>query len=227
MNDTNYIFRKFYYVTIMLKKSKNDEIINNCLNIDCSLFEINRFKFNKHFVVNFTIKQLLLLLSIRDIDNTIHHISEYTVVSLYVDDYIVDQIDEKRFAIVKIQIEFHIVDDLKINILIENDVFRAQRITLNLKKQTIILINCRNFIIFINVTTKKNVDQKRIVRIKIDFKISFDVIVKMFIVYHNSLSKNRNYFFESQCVQQLKHEKNVFVHIFDATMNYVMMRNVI
>ena len=155
MNDTNYIFRKFYYVTIMLKKSKNDEIINNCLNIDCSLFEINRFKFNKHFVVNFTIKQLLLLLSIRDIDNTIHHISEYTVVSLYVDDYIVDQIDEKRFAIVKIQIEFHIVDDLRINILIENDVFRAQRITLNLKKQTIILINCRNFIIFINVTTKK------------------------------------------------------------------------
>ena len=105
--------------------------------------------------------------------------------------------------------------------------FRVQRITLNLKKHTIILINCRNFIIFINVTIKKNVNQKRIIRIKIDFKISFDIIVKMFIVYHDNLSKNRNYFFESQCVQQLKHKKNVFLYIFDATMNYIIIRNVI
>ena len=110
---------------------------------------------------------------------------------------------------------------------IENDVLRIQRITLNLKKQTITLINYRNFIISIDATTKKNVDQKRIVRTKKNFKISFDVIVKMFIIYHESLSKNRDYFFESQCAQQLKHEKNVFAHIFDAIVNHVMMQNVI
>ena len=123
MNDINYIFRKFHYVTIMLKKSKNDEIINNCLNIDCSFFEINRSKFNKHFIVDFTIKQLFSSLSIRNIDNIIHYINEYVVISLYVDDYTFNSIDEKRLIMTKIQVEFHIVDDLKINIFIENDVF--------------------------------------------------------------------------------------------------------
>ena len=86
----------------MLKKSKNDEIINNCLNIDCLFFEINRFKFNKHFIVDFTIKQLFSSLLIRNINNIIHYINEYVVISLYVNDYTFNSIDKKRSITTKI-----------------------------------------------------------------------------------------------------------------------------
>ena len=133
INENDYTFRKFHYVTISFKNLQK-KIVNNCLNIDCSLFAINRFQFNKYFVVNFTIKQLFSFLSIRNIDNIIHHIIEYVVVSLYFDDHIIDQIDKKRSTTAKIQTKLYIVDDLKINVFFENDVFRVQRIIINLKK---------------------------------------------------------------------------------------------
>ena len=74
-------------------------------------------------------------------------------------------------------VEIHIVDELKINLLIDNNVFNAQQTLLNLKTQITTLINCRNFEIFINIIAKKNVDQKRIIRLKNNFKISIEIIV--------------------------------------------------
>ena len=74
---------------------------------------------------------------------------------------------------------------------------------------------------------EKNVDQKRIIRFKINFKISIEIIVQMSISYHDNLSNDRDFFFEFQCNQFLDLNENVFVHIVDAFLNHVMIRNII
>ena len=51
-------------------------------------------------------------------------------------------------------VKIHIVDELKINLLINNNVFNAQRISLNLKTQITTLVNCRNFQILIDIIAK-------------------------------------------------------------------------
>ena len=80
-----------------------------------------------------------------------------------------------------------------------NNVFNTQKVILNLKTQTVTLTNCCNLIMFINITVKKNVDQQRIVRSKIDFQISIEITVKIFVIYYNSLFDDKNFFFELQC----------------------------
>ena len=62
-----------------------------------------------------------------------YHISDYVVFTLYFDNQLIDKI-----AIIdKFQIEIHLIDDLKINILIDNDAFIAQQVKLNLTQQIV------------------------------------------------------------------------------------------
>ena len=49
----------------------------------------------------------------------------------------------------------------------------------------------------------------------------------MSISYHDNLSNDRDFFFESQCNQFLDLNENVFVYIVNAFLNHVMMRNII
>ena len=78
-------------------------------------------------------------------------------------------VDNKQSVIAKFFVEIHIIDNFKINLLVNNNVFNTQKVILNLKTQTVILVNCCNLIILINITVKKNINQQRIVRSKIDF----------------------------------------------------------
>ena len=119
---------------------------------------------------------MIISLSIREIENNIHNFNEYIVVDLFINNHVVKN-EIKISTTNRFLIEIHIVDELKINLFIDNDVFNAQKTLLNLKTQLTTLINCRNFEIFINIIAKKNVDQKRIIRSKNNFKISIKIIV--------------------------------------------------
>ena len=98
----------------------------------------------------------------------------------------------------RFSIKIHIVNNFKTNLLLKNNVFKIQRISINIDNQTTILINCRNLIISINIITKKNVNQKRTIKTKTNFNISIKITIKISISFYNNLSKNRNFFFESQ-----------------------------
>ena len=93
----------------------------------------------------------------REIENNIHNFNEYIVANLFINNHVVI-IEKKTSTTNRFFIKIHIVDELKINLLINNNVFNAQRTLLNLKTQITTLINCRNFEIFINIIAKKNVN---------------------------------------------------------------------
>ena len=87
MLDNNYIFREFYYVTILVKERFDNKVKNCCLNIDCSLFIVNKAYMHKTFSLT-EIRQLITFLFVKDIDNVIYSFNEYVVVNLFVNDYI-------------------------------------------------------------------------------------------------------------------------------------------
>ena len=51
MLNNNYIFRESYYVTILIKEKSDNKIKNCCLNIDCSLFIVNKIYMHETFLL--------------------------------------------------------------------------------------------------------------------------------------------------------------------------------
>ena len=152
-----------------------------------------------------------------------HYIFDYVVFNLYFDDQLID----KTTIIDKFDIEVHLVENLKINIFVDNDVLIVQHVKLNLTQQTMQLNNCQNFVVFINVLTRKKVELKRIIRVKNNVIISIKIIVDVSMFYHDNLSNDRSFLFESQCVEYLNDDDDVFVHIIDVELNHVMIKNTI
>ena len=216
-------FREYHYAMIKIKSSINFEmLIDVCLNIDC-LMIITDKKIMQQYFSNSIIKQLSSFILMRNIDNIMHHIFDYVVLTLYLNDQFVDKI-----AIIdKFQIEIHLIDDLKINILIDNDVFTTQQIKLNLTQQIVQLNNCQNLVAFINVLIKQKVEMKRIIRVKNTMIISIKIIINVSMSYNDDLSIDRDFLFESQCAKYLNDENDVFAHIVDVEFDHVIIKNII
>ena len=223
--DNDYVFRESHYVTALIKEARDEEIVSCCLDIDCFLTIENRVYVKRTFFI-ISIRQLIASLSVRSIDNNIHSFNEYVVVDLFMNDHVIIT-EKKTSATNRFSIEIHIVDELKINLLIDNDVLNVQRMSLDLKFQTTILANCHDFKVFIDIIAKKNFDQRRIIRSKVSFKISAKATVQMSMSYHDNLSNDRDFLFEFQCNQFLDLNENVFAHIVNASLDHVMMRNII
>ena len=169
------------------------------------------------------IKQLSSSISMRDIENIMHHIFDYVLFTLYFDDQLIDKI----VVIDKFQIEIHLIDDLKINIFIDNDVFTAQQVKLNLTQQIVQLNSCQNFVVLINVLTRQKIEIKRIIRVKSIVIISIKIIINVSMSYNENLSFDRNFLFESQCVEYLNDDDDVLIHIVDVEFYHVMIKNII
>ena len=216
-------FRECHYAVIKIKSSINFEmLIDVCLNIDCFMTITDRKILQQHFS-NSVIKQLSSSISMRNIDNIMHHIFDYAVLTLYHDDQLIDKID----VIDKFQIEIHLIDDLKINILIDNDVLIAQQIKLNLAQQIVQLDSCQNHVVLINVLVKQKIEVKRIIRVKNIVIVSIKIIINVSMSYNEDLSIDRDFLFESQCAKYLNDDDDVLTHIIDVEFHHVMIRNII
>ena len=183
----------------------------------------NRQIFKKNFS-NAVIRQFSSSISVRDINNTMHYISEYVVVLFYFDNTI--QHDDKLMKTTdRFEAEVHLVNSLKVNFFFNNDVFIAQRIKLNMKNQTIQLKSCQNLMTNINIVIKKDACLKRVVRVKNKIIIFADFIINVSVNFHDSFFDNRDFLFESQCRKYLDENEKVFVHIVDANLNQIIIRN--
>ena len=136
---------------------------------------------------------MTFLISIRDIDNIMHYIFDYVVISCYINDYLSNN---NRMSITnKFDVEIHFVNDLKTNLLIDNDVFIAQRVKIDLITQNIQLSNCQNLVVSIDTMIKKNSDFKRTIRLILSswYLLVITItcrITKIFCSSHNALNND-------------------------------------
>ena len=178
------------------------------------------------YVLNLKIKKLTSSILIRNIDNIMYYIFDYIVINCYMNDYLSNN---NRISITnKFEVEIYLINDLKINLLINNDVFIVQRVKIDLISQNVQLSNCQNLVASIDTIIKKNSNLKRIIRAKQITSVFVNFIVMIFVIYHDNLSNDRDFLFESQCAQQrlLNTNENVFAHIIDVSLNKIIIRNV-
>ena len=147
----------------------------------------------KH-VSNLKIKKIAFFISIRDVNNKIINIDEYIMITIYIKEIVNDM---KRSTCLTIKI--YIINDLKTNILIKTNIITFQEMTINWKTRIIKLKRCQRLNISIDVVARTQSHFKRIIRIKFSIIIISSIITKVSVAYNNTISKNKDFLFESDC----------------------------
>ena len=161
------------------------------------------------------IHKLISSFSVREIDDKMLKTSKY--VMIYV---CIDVIDFEQLITARFLTEIHLIDDLTANLLLVTNIMIFQQIILNFKNR-VICINICNVTVLIDVMTRKNLNIKRTVRMRKVFVVTFNQTINVSIIYQRFnrktyLLKNREYLFESQCLQYLDDENDVFAHLIDS-----------
>ncbi len=116
-----------------------------CLNIDCIMNLINR-SFLKEQILDILIKWILLFIVIWELRTEIHHCNKYIILIIYMPDN-----NDWLTVIIK---EMHIVNNLKIKILIDIDILILKNISIMLLSRKAIVSNYDNIELSLTVITQ-------------------------------------------------------------------------
>ena len=133
------------------------------------------------------------LIRVKKFDNVIHNINEFIMITIYANDELFNDI----LIIAKMIIKIHLIDNLKINMLIDNNVLMSQKIKFDFVNDKIIINVYQNLAIKIKIVIKKDFEICRIIRTKRTVIISTLSIMLMLITYRDTLLKNKDFLFES------------------------------
>ena len=195
---------------------------NVCIDIDCFVTLKNRKFMTQQLNENMKIQQLISSLSIREMSDKLIKINDFVMIHLFVTD--INDVDEVITIVVSVEI--HLIDDFKTNMLVDVNVLKSQRMIVNFDHNTLIIENCEIKIVIDSISRVKS-HLKRIIRNQKIFTILFDELIKVSIIFHDDLSSDRDFFFESQCSEYLNQNDDVFVHIVDANLFFVQIHNII
>ena len=193
VKETNYAFQEWKYAMFKaLWYTKNSAKYDVYTNIKCTMFLSDK-KFIKSITSNFTtkIRKLMSLISIRDIKNKIHNSDEYILMN----DFIKETLLNDTSAIAFFQREVHLINNLKMKMLIDIDILSSKRIQINLNDKILQINSCQDIIIKINIITWKKANLKRIVRFQEKIIVSSHVFLKI-LVKIKDLSKNQDFIFK-------------------------------
>ena len=118
-------------MTIIIDKIDNFHEI--CVDNECDVSLINRFfSIKEMFIYLKLIKQKSNVIKIRDIDDVIFNIKNYSSLIFRVSKLTFDEITS---IVVCFTRHVYIIDDLKIEILLNNDILKLKQIILNFDKK--------------------------------------------------------------------------------------------
>ena len=95
-------------------------------------------------------------------------------------------------------IKTHLIDNLKVNILINNNVLMLQKIKLDSINNKIIIDVYQNLVVKIKIVIKKDFEIRRAIHIKRIIIISTLLIMLILIIYRDTLLENKDFLFEFQ-----------------------------
>ena len=197
-----------------------DEI---CIDIDCEFIMINR-----QFLINKKSKYVAYVMKINLMKiNKIDSISLFTSKKIALNFIIFDEINNDAIKVNFIRYVY-IVDNLKIKLFINNDIFESKNMMFYINKNKLIIKSCDNFITSLLVTFRKNERVKRAIRFLIIIIISFHSCTIVSMKYKNEkFSHNRDFMFNFHDVDRFDVEKKMFNHIMNVNFCFVQTRNTI
>jgi hypothetical protein len=134
--DTDFEFRDWIYVKTMINLFINDNEIQICLDTDCSVTLTDR-NFIKIHESHYIIRRMTISLNVRELRINKHEISKYIIVNIY----FAEKIIEEKFIRKVIRRKVHLIDDLKVNMLIENDILESENIFIDDINSKVIIIS--------------------------------------------------------------------------------------
>ena len=213
IKDDDFIRQKFIKLIIIDKEIILDfeRMKNIIFNFDCTMFIVNK-KFLYFMIFASVIKHLFQSIQMRDIENSVLSSIEYVNLKIS----FVEQL--KKSIVNKIRRQVHIVDDLKVNLLMRSDICDLKRITLDYDNERMILNNCRNMIIFMKIKSGERI--KRVIRAHHTIIVFLKSITFVSIRLRKAalLFKERDFMFHSKVSSRFNDSENIFSHIIDANM---------
>ena len=209
--DTDYDFKDWNYVKIRVSLSLVVESADVCLDIDVDVSLMNR-TFFKIQTSNTLVRTMISSLQIRDLSTNRHQTWKYAVCDIYL-----SKSKNDKNVISLIQREVHLVNNLKVNMLIDNDIIDSEQFIIDMKiKQTTI----ENIDVSISIEVKSTkTSLQRLIHLKKIVIISSHI--EMIISVHNvNLSVSRDFLFESENSKLV-----MYVHLIDVSTTAILIRN--
>ena len=211
---------------------RNDEIINKSINF---IVEKN-FTSNSNYIMSiidrrflsiktsdYIIKHISMSVKIRDINDVMMLSSEYIFIK-----FIIHGTLNKKLIIDKLRRQMHIINDLKVNMLIKFNIFDSEKIMLNYVIEQLTINSCKKIKIFMKITFKRNKINK-IVRVYdvIIVSLHLNIMISIRLRDKSELFKNCDLMFIlmklSNC---LDFNDDVLNYIIDVNMCVVQINNI-
>ena len=156
---------------------------------------------------------MIIFLKIRDLNTNRHQIWKYAICDIHLSDIK----NEKKITFLFSR-EIHLINELKINMLLNNDIIDSKQIVFDVTKK-FVYIDSIDVFITLNIRSSKIVVQRLIHLLKI---IVVSSHAELTISIHNvNLSTNRNFLFESNDDIEL----NMYAHLIDVIITIILIRN--
>ena len=130
-------FRSWNFFQTFIKLISTMKAILMCLNIECDATLADK-AWIIDLLSNIQIRKMQTSLRVKGIESFTHEFIEYVCISVYF-----SGITKNEFsALAFITKEIHLIDDLKVKMLIENDLLRSEEFIINIEKKIFIIDSC-------------------------------------------------------------------------------------
>lgn len=215
-NDLTFRFKQ--YVKIKFAINLTIELNELCASNDTFMSLTNKqFVIKKYsdIIIHKTFKST----QIRKINEQMHDNSKYVVMNLYILETI-----KKARILTHFTTKIHLMNNLKINILLKIDVLTSKKMILNFEQSKMTIFTCKEFVIDI-ITIRKIEKINKLMRASNKIIISINVIISISMHVKNFISTRIDYSFFSKIQFTLNSKNEFFAHVIESNLITVQMRN--
>ena len=209
--DIDHDFRDWNYARIHIILFSTIDVEFVYLDIDVEITLCDRQFFKKQ-ASNVSIKIMITFILIRELDVDKHMTVEYAILSMYF-------FDQKNDVTIKTKItrEIHLIDNLKTNMLLNNDVIESEKIDVNISNKSIYIDSCE-VIVSLEVRTSRVIVQISIHARKITVIFSHNELILS--MHYIIVSFDRDYLFE---LNELN--LSFYAYLIDSIFKHIVVRN--
>ena len=210
--ESEYDFKEWQYVTASIALNKNETSKSACLDTEVEVILIDIQYFKNKFK-NISIRTIISSITIRDLRSIKHSTNKYACCLMYFSEKNED--DQSIFAeIIK---KIHLIDNLKVNLLIDNNVLNFELIDIFIFINTVFIENCN---VIVSIVVKfRSFSQTKSIHTTKENKISSHS--KLAISIHKIVTFDRDYIFESKKIANFA----VYAHLMNYNIKTILVRN--
>ena len=205
-------FRSWNFLQTFIKFISTMKTILICLNIECDATLADK-TWILSLLSNIRIKKMQTSLRVKDIKSFTHEFVEYVCISVYFSDLTKNDFSALTFIARKI----HLINDLKVKMLIENDLLNSKDFIIDIEKKSTTIESCE-INISLKIQSKESYIRKIVHAQNIVVLLSSE---KQLISIKIKIFENRNFFFESDANANF----TMCSHILNTNTKQILIKN--